>query len=61
MDTISVRFFKILYGLFFTGMQEFYYSLLYFRFDANDCANEEELPDFSSLGDFSLHPELQVK
>ena len=32
-----------------------------FRFDADDCVNEEELPDFSPLGDFSLHPELQVK
>ena len=32
-----------------------------FRFNVEDCANKEGLPDFSSLDDFSLHPELQVK
>ena len=37
------------------------FSSLNFRFNVEDCTNEEELPDFSPLGDFSLHPELQVK
>ena len=31
------------------------------RFNAADCTNEEELPDFSPLDNFTLHPELQVK
>ena len=55
------RFSKNIVYIFSTGIQEFDLILLGIRFNADDCANEEELPDFSSLGDFSLHPELQVK
>ena len=31
------------------------------RFSAEDCTDKEGLPNFSPHGDFSLHPELQVK
>ena len=56
VDTISVRV-SIAPAMIIHSS----FNLLNFRFDAEDCTNEEELPDFSPLSDFSLHPELQVK
>ena len=38
-----------------------YILYLSLRFNAEDCTDEEGLPNFSSLTDYSLHPELQVK
>ena len=56
VDTISVRV-----SIAPAVVIHLSFNLPNFRFNAEDCTNEEELPDFSPLSDFSLHPELQVK